>query len=364
MDEETVKRITADAIKYALEKDRDERDRQSALVTEAAVRAALANQTSQVQALRKPDLPPFDKDNVECWIKRVENAYIRSNVVNAKNKFAFIERLFLAKDDKKINRFLWGTQTDDEWTAFLAYLKERHGRTKKQEVFSLLNGIPRDGRRPSELASHILELSENITIDDVRKEVLLKQMPKELVLHISSKVKDLSLQATADICDDYFDQNGKLLDSSAPSTINHVSALRQPQTQQQQQQQPARPTTSFSTPFESEPETEVNAVRFRDGQRHDFNVSNRSSSRGRSSSTNNNNNSNSRYSNANRTGGAVGGGSSSSSNNGGSSSSNGNNPRNKKVCHFHSKWGEQAENCEGAWCILKHKMAPKGQASR
>ena len=128
---------------------------------------------------------------MENWIKRVQNAYIRSNVVSSQNKFAFIERLFLTRDDKRINRFLWGTQTDDKWAAFLAYLRERYGRTKKQEVHALLNGVPRDGRRPSELVAHILELSENITIDDIRKEVLLKQMPKELVLHISSKVKDL-----------------------------------------------------------------------------------------------------------------------------------------------------------------------------
>ena len=40
-------------VKMALEKDREERDRQSRLATEAAVAAALANQTCQVQALRK-----------------------------------------------------------------------------------------------------------------------------------------------------------------------------------------------------------------------------------------------------------------------------------------------------------------------
>ena len=349
VDDDYIQRI----VKMAIERDREERDRQSSIATQAAVAAALANQTAQVQALRKPDLPPFDKDNVETWIKRIENAYIRCNVVNSKNKFAFIERLFLTKDDKRVNRFLWGTQTDDEWTLFLSYLRERYGRTKKQEVAALLNGVPRDGRRPSELASHILELTENITIDDVRKEVLLKQMPKELVLHIGSKVKDLSLQATADVCDEYFDQNGKILDAATPSTVHHVSALKQPQPQQQ-----PRSTTSFTADFESEaPEAEVNAVRFQNGQRRDFNVSNGPSSRGRSSS-NNHGSSNSRSTSTHRSGGA------SSSNAGASGGNNNNNPRNKKVCHYHSKWGEQAENCEGSWCILKHKIAPKGQASR
>ena len=122
MDEETVQRIVAESVKKALERDREEHDRQSSLVTQAAVRAALENQTAQVQALRKPDLPSLDRDNIESWIKRVENAYVLSNVTNSKCKFAYIERLFLTKEDKKINRFLWGSQTDAEWTAFLAYL--------------------------------------------------------------------------------------------------------------------------------------------------------------------------------------------------------------------------------------------------
>ena len=71
----------------------------------------------------------------------VENDYIQSNV-NSNSKFAFMKRLFLTKDDKRINQFLLGTQTDSEWTAFLAYLRERYGCTKKQVVNSLLNGVP------------------------------------------------------------------------------------------------------------------------------------------------------------------------------------------------------------------------------
>ena len=256
----------------AIEKDREERDRQSAIATEAAVTAALANQTSQVQALRKPDLPPFDRDNIEVWIKRVENAYVRSNVTDSKHKFAFLERLFHAKDDKRINRYMWGTQTPDEWTAFLAYLRDRYGRTKQQEVQTLLKGIPRDGRRPSDFASHILELSEKATIDDVRKEVFLQQMPKELSLHIASRVKDLSLQETADVCDEFFDQDGKMINAAAPSINLVTSSLKQPQQQQQQQLRPT--AASFTPSFDSqESELEVNAVRFKDGQRQNFTVS-------------------------------------------------------------------------------------------
>ena len=365
MDDEYIQRITAAAVKMALEQDREERDRQSRLATEAAVAAALANQTSQVQALRKPDLPPFDKDNIETWIKRIENAYVRSNVTDSKHKFAYLERLFHAKDDSRINRYMWGTQTPEEWTAFLAYLRDRYGRTRKQEVQSLLSGVARDGRRPSDYAAHILELSENATIDDVRKEVFLQQIPKELTLHIASRIKDMTLQQTADVCDEFFDQNGKLINATDKTGVNHIASnLKQPQSQQQQQQQQHQSraiSSSFTTPFEADDsDLEVNAVRFRAGQPQTFKVSNRSSSRGRSgaSSNNNSNNNNNNYNNNRSTSSNRFGGASSSS-----SSSSSSKPQ-KKVCRFHTNWGEQAENCEGSWCILKHKIAPKGQASR
>ena len=68
MDAEQIEQITANAVRMALQQDREERDRQSRLATEAAVAAALANQTSQVQALRRPDLPPFDPQNIDIWI--------------------------------------------------------------------------------------------------------------------------------------------------------------------------------------------------------------------------------------------------------------------------------------------------------
>ena len=41
---------------------------------EAAIRATQTSSTQQVQSLRKPDLPAFDRKNVEIRIKRVQAA--------------------------------------------------------------------------------------------------------------------------------------------------------------------------------------------------------------------------------------------------------------------------------------------------
>ena len=287
MDAADVERITANAVRMALQQDREERDRQSRIATEAAVTAALANQTSQVQALRRPDLPPFDKTDIEAWIRRVENSYTRNGITRPRDKFAFIEKLFSTKEDARINAFLMDDQTSANWDAFMAYLRERHGRTKKQEVHTLLNGVSREGRRPTELAAIIKERTRKINLDDVRKEVLLKEIPAAVRQHLSAKVDTLTFDETAAECDKYFDMSGKLKEPNDANSINHVgvdsrSCLQQEQQPQQQPQQ--NPTVSFSTPFSQEDaETDVNAVRFRNGQRQQFSVSNRSSSRGRSS---------------------------------------------------------------------------------
>ena len=82
---------------------------------------------------RKPDLPAFDSKNIDIWLKRVDNAYRRSGVTDPKDKFAFIEPKFAVDFDPRINEFLFGDGTADEWDAFEAYLRGRYGRTKSQQ---------------------------------------------------------------------------------------------------------------------------------------------------------------------------------------------------------------------------------------
>ena len=362
MEAADIERITANAVRMALQQDREERDRQSRIATEAAVTAALANQTSQVRALRRPDLPPFDKTDIEAWIRRIENSYTRNGITQAKDKFAFIEKLFTSKEDARVNAFLMDDQTDVNWDAFLQYLRGRHGRTKKQEVYALLNGVNRDGRRPTDLAAIIKERTRRITLDDVRKEVLLKEIPPAVRQHLAAKINTLTFDETAAECDKYFDMSGKVKESNDATSINNVgvSSRPQPQLQQQPQQQPQQQSSvSFTSPFAQEDsDPEVNAVRFRNGQRQQFSVSNRSSSRGRSGNGNN----------------GYRGGYSSNNNNGRSNSNfsrqgnggaTGTSETSKKICKFHHNYGKEALRCEGTWCSFNGtEKAPKGQASR
>ena len=381
MDEDAINRI----VDAALRRDREERDNATRIATHAAVSAALANQTQQVRALRKPDLPNFDKHNVEAWIRRIEKAYIRNGVVEVKDKFAFLEKIFSVDNDPQINEFLEGTTTDD-WDDFLAYLREQHGRTKEQQTHCVLNGIPREGRRPTKYLAHILERVGKISLDDVLRELMLKEIPSEVRRHAAPKIKDMDFKETAKYLDNYFDTQGKLLNASTPSMVHSIGRQhRQRPLQSSMKRETASrtPSTSptrsaeasgFTTAFADDTldASDVNAVRFKpNGQRQQFQVSNGSQSRGRSryssrgdSSNNNNNRSNSnhqrsssRYNNSS---------SSSSNNNNNNNNNNGASERSKlkgNVCFYHVNHGKKAENCvEGCMLYSEHKAA-KGQAS-
>ena len=60
---------------------------------------------------KKPELPPFDSKNVLIWIRRVEAAYARVGVVEAKDKFAWMESIFQVKLDPQIDAYLYGDNT-------------------------------------------------------------------------------------------------------------------------------------------------------------------------------------------------------------------------------------------------------------
>ena len=321
---------------------------------EAAIRATQASSTQQVQTLRKPDLPVFDKKNVEVWIRRVEAAYARVNCVSPALKFAHLETKFEVNADPIVDGFLFGDATQENWEAFLQYLRDRHAPTTKDRALSIINGTPREGRTPSQLAAIMKEKAGTVSIDDVLKEQLLKQLPADVLKQLVDRVDRLSFEETAKLADNWFDRDGKQLLQTSATGINHVAAdASQPTPSSTASAAASAPTTSFTAAFApDDEEADINAIRFRQGQKQQFNVNNRGGSRGRGRG-----NSNSRgNSNTNSYGNSA-----SYSN----SNSNASEKPRKKVCDFHVKFGEEARRCE-KWCILwptsqaaKGKPAPR-----
>ena len=194
----------------------------AALTAMTAQLTASQHDNTRLRALKKPDLPNFDAKNIEIWLRRVDAAFIRAGVDSTKDKFAFLEAKFPVELDPRINNFLFGTITENTWTEFQNYLVKRFGRTKQQRVNTLINGIERDGRRPSEVAALFCELTRDVTIEDIRKEQLLKMLPVDVKRALAKEPESLTLEQLAEVADNYFDQQGRPKFTSPTTTISFV----------------------------------------------------------------------------------------------------------------------------------------------
>ena len=194
----------------------------------AAVAAALAAQADRMQPVitevqrKRPDLPKFDPKNIEIWIRRMEAAYCRAAVTTPKDKFAFLESLFDVGLNPKIDAFLYGDATDAQWTAFLAYLRKEYGRTQQQKAAAVLDGITRDGRRPTQLLAFIDNQLDDVSIDDIKK-MLLRQLPREVRHALSEQARTATAAQIAEKADNYFHRDGRPANAdSATAPVNLI----------------------------------------------------------------------------------------------------------------------------------------------
>ena len=261
---------------------------------------------------RKPDLPSFDKRNVEIWTRRVENAFIRANVSTARDKFAYVESKIGVDADHKINKFLYGAATEDNWNNFMAYLKERYGKKDRDKTAAILDPVPRNGRLPSDYIAFLQEKADDVTVEQLIKEKMLRELPNDVRMTISKAVKDLSLEETGRFADEYFAQDGRPIFRNNAS----VNAVRPP-------------SSTTPTGDANDDETDVNAVRngARPKQRFDRSASRdqRQKSRPRGNGAD--------YVH-----------------------------QNPDFCYFHDRFGAKARNCHQAGC--KFDKAPNGQGPR
>ena len=191
---------------------------------------------------RKPEIPAFDKKQVDHWIRRTENAFIRALCNTPREKFAFLETKFPVDFNPRINEFLWGDPTEDKWKEFLAYLRSEYGTTRQQRAAVILDGFKRDGRKPSQYVALLEEKTKDIDLNDVRKEMLLREMPTDVQRMLQERFEGLSLRDAAKAADAYFDQEGKLRQKQ-PTSVNAVQEA----------------SSDFTSPFTDDSE-DVNAI--------------------------------------------------------------------------------------------------------
>ena len=176
---------------------------------------------------RKPEIPPFDKAHIDIWIRRMEHAYTRAGISSVSDKFAWLETKFPVGNDPRIDEFLYGAATSAEWTNFLTYLRKEYGKTRQQKASIFLDGLKRDGRRPSQYVATLDERTKDVTIDDIKKEMLLREMPPDVRRMLQERIETVSVKEAAKIADNYFDSEGRPKNPPASSSINEITAQMQ-----------------------------------------------------------------------------------------------------------------------------------------
>ena len=219
------------------------------------IRAEFRNETAAAAAQipdairRKPEIPNFDKDHIEIWIKRTENAYIRANITSTQEKFAFLESKFPVNFNPGVDEFLYGDATPANWTSFLNYLRAEYGSTKQQRASVFIDGFKRNGRRPSQYAAALDDTTKDVTVDEIKKEMLLREMPMEIRRMLQERIETLLFKDAAKIADSYFDAEGRPRHSTPPS-VNEVTSTNR---------WDAFNTPAFTEPF-SDDDQAINAI--------------------------------------------------------------------------------------------------------
>ena len=244
---------TFDAQRLQLEESARQMERQQQTINQLSnAFSTLTTTTASTPSRKKPDMPAFDQQNILIWLRRLQAAYDRANVTSAKDKFAYLESTFDITFNPIINDFLFNTQnTDDDWNQFVAYMKMEYGPTRRQKARKLIGELPRNGMKPSQYMAQLEEEVRDVTLDDVKKEHLLKTIPPRIREILGKNVESKTAKEVAKLADDYFDNQGRPLEKSATS-ISHVSS-----------QQPAAAATtasSFTSAFEDD-DTDVNFVK-------------------------------------------------------------------------------------------------------
>ena len=171
---------------------------------------------------KKPELPAFDSKNILIWIRRIEAAYHRVGVVEAKDKFAWLESMFKVNLNPSIDAFLYGTNTEEDWDDFIGYLKKEYAPTKKQKALKLMAEVPRHEMKPSQYLLQLVEDTKDVKVDDIRKEHLLKTLPPRIREIMGREVENMTAKEVAIMADDFFDRQGRPLEKNV-SQINHIT---------------------------------------------------------------------------------------------------------------------------------------------
>ena len=316
--------------------------------TTQLLQQALVTNTARGASPKKPELPPFDSKNIEPWIRRTENAFLRAGISDPKLKFAHLESVISVELHPTVNEYFNGDATQDNFDSLLKFLRDRYGRTLEQQVQSAIQGVRRNGRLPTDLVAAFDDQMGKVTLDDIKKEHLLNELPGTIRTQLAGRLKKLNYKELAVAADEYFNRDGTLRSNNNNNSVNNVN-LNPPSTAPTTAHRPSAQlpdnSSSFTTAFieEFDANTDVNAI-----------------NRPRKSGFSNNGNT---YNGHPRTPSSQRG------NRGGHRNRSQSRPRsssrgpgqNPSFCWYHNKHGREAKNCQQP-CSFVSNNSQQGNA--
>ena len=293
---------------------------------------------------KKPELPPFDSKNVLIWIRRVEAAYARVGVIEPRDRFAWMESIFQVGLDPQIDSYLYGTNTLQDWEAFIEYLKLQYGPTMRQKAQKLMGDIPRHDLKPSQYLLRLKDDVKDVEIDHILKEHVLKSIPPRIREIMGKEVEGLTAEQVAKQADDFFDRQGRPTEKVS-TPINQVTSFPSSSSTSTTSSAATASTTSpFTSAFSDDDDADVNFVN-RGGQRN--NDRGRSGNRGQRSRSRPAFN---RQQNASSTGNA-------------SSSSSASSSFAAGTCRWHRRFGDKSLKCVTNCPLFKNFTANQKQGN-
>ena len=130
-----------------------------------------------------------------------------------------------------------------------------------------MGDIPRHDLQPSQYLKQLEEDTQDVTVDHIRKQHLLKTIPPRLREIMGKEVEDMSAQEVATMAESFFDRQGRPLEKIS-NPINHVSSASSASSNTSSNASSssnASPST-FTAAFSDEDETDVNFVRRNGGR--------------------------------------------------------------------------------------------------
>ena len=133
-------------------------------------------------------LPMFDRTEPDAWFILADVNFNLRGVTDSRTKYWYVMSKFDAATLKKLSTFLQVPRGNDPYQELREMLCETYEPPVEQKIDAFLGLSDIGDERPSEFGLEIQRLTAKASMDDVRKRMFLRCLPKETVTAITASL--------------------------------------------------------------------------------------------------------------------------------------------------------------------------------